>query len=262
LLVAGCGSVATDPGGGPTEPLPQISFVTTDLSTGTRVATVRIYAGVDGPSAHLVTSVESQIRVATWPDGEEVTTTQLIELVQPAILPDGSMRGAYGEIQKQLNASADASAWHAIWLAPQPAMYRLPDESAAFAFDGGARGVRFSPAHAPVVASVMSCAKDGGVVAVYARYSEPVVRAAGTPPILDYGVPPAGCAIGDESAGEMQFICPSAGSGDQPFWLEIPAGMTAQASGVPMAPGRIESTGMITAVTPDGCTVHKPLALD
>ena len=147
-------------------------------------------------------------------------------------------------------------------LAPQPATYSLPSEANAFAFDGGARGVRFSPAHAPVVASVMSCAKDGGVVAVYARYSEPVVRAAGAMPILDYGIPPAGCAVGGDSTVETQFICSNAGSGDQPLWLEIPDGVTAQASGAAMVPGRLDSTAMQTSTTNDGCTVHKPLTVD
>jgi hypothetical protein len=261
-IVAGCGNGRLDPGGGPTEPLPSISFVTTDLSTGTRVATVQVYAGLDGPSAHLVTLVASQLRVATWPDDSEVTTTQVINLVQRAILPNGAESLAYGEIQKQLNASVDASAWHAIRLAPQAATYSLPSEANAFAFDGGARGVRFSPAHAPVVASVMSCAKDAGVVAVYARYSEPVVRAAGAVPLLDYGIPPAGCTLGGDSAVETQFICSNAGSGDQPLWLEIPAGVTAQASGAAMAPGRLDSTAMQTSTTNDGCTVHKPLTVD
>jgi hypothetical protein len=258
-IVAGCGNGELDPhGGGPMEPLPQISFVTTDLSTGTRVATVQIYAGVDGPSADLLTSVASTIRVATWPGGDEVITTQFITLVQRATLPNGAVRGAYGQIEKQLNAGVDANAWHSISLAPQPGTYSLPGESAAFAFDGGARGVRFSPAHAPVVASVMSCGKDGGVVAVYARYSEPVVRTGGAP-ALDYGATPVACGVGGDSPGETQFICAATESG-QPFSLRIPDGVTAQASAAPMAAGTLDSAGMITAVTPDGCTVHKPLA--
>src|SRR6185369_15804444 len=102
------------------------------------------------------------------------------------VLPNGALRAAYAEIEKQLDANLDASVWYAISVAPDPATYTLPDASTAFAFDGGALGVRFSPAHAPVVASVMSCAKDGGVVAVYARYSEPLAWGAGTP-ALDYG---------------------------------------------------------------------------
>ena len=100
------------------------------------------------------------------------------------------------------------------------------------------------------------------MVAVYVRYSEPVVRAAGAMPILDYGVPPAGCAIGGDSTVETQFICSNAGSGDQPLWLEIPDGVTAQASGAAMVPGRLDSTAMQTSTTNDGCTVHKPLTVD
>jgi hypothetical protein len=100
------------------------------------------------------------------------------------------------------------------------------------------------------------------VVAVYARYSEPVVRAAGVLPILDYGVPPAGCAVGGDSTVETQFICSNAGSGGQPFWLEIPDGVTAQASGTAMVPRRLDSTSTQASTTNDGCTVHKPLTVD
>ena len=261
-VVAGCGNSTTDPGGGPTKPLPQIGFVTTDLSTGTRVATVQIYAGLDDVLADLVSAVASKIRVATWPDDVEVTTTEVITSVPHAILPNGAIQAASAEIEKLLDPTLDTSAWYAISVAPQPATYSLPSEANAFAFNGGARGARFSPAHAPVVASVMSCAKEGGVVAVYVRYSEPVVRAAGAMPILDYGVPPAGCAVGGDSTVETQFICSNAGSGDQPLWLEIPDGVTAQASGAAMAPGRLDSTAMQTSTTNDGCTVHKPLTVD
>jgi hypothetical protein len=42
-FVAGCAGDKTDPGGGPTKPLPQVGFITIDLSTGARAATVQIY---------------------------------------------------------------------------------------------------------------------------------------------------------------------------------------------------------------------------
>ena len=155
---AGCGNGGTDPGGGPTKPLPQVGFVTVDMSTGARAATVQIYGGLDDVPADLISAVTSKIRVATWLADGEVATTDVITIVPRAVLPDGVLRAAYAEIEKQLDANLDASVWYAISVAPQPATYSLPGDANAFAFDGGARGVRFSPAHAPVVASVISCA--------------------------------------------------------------------------------------------------------
>ena len=40
--------------------------------------------------------------------------------------------------------------------------YQVSSDLILFAFDGGALGVRISPAHPPVVSSVMSCAKERG----------------------------------------------------------------------------------------------------
>jgi len=259
-LGAGCGGQRIDPGGGsPTPAPPQISF-TADLSTGARAATVRIdnYRPV---SDELVNSVASRIRIATWPGDVAVSAIQVITNVMGGQLPNGAQQAAYAEIEMTLDSALDGGAWYAISLPPQPTDYRLPGNDRAFIFDGGMRGVRFSPAHAPVVASVMSCAKDGGVVAVYARYSEPVTRAGGAP-VLNYGsAPPVACDVGGDSPGETQFICPTAGSG-QPFTLQIPDGVSAQASGASMAAGGLGSAGMLTATTNDGCTVYTPRAVD
>lgn len=259
-VVTSCGNGVTDAGGGPTKPLPQISFVTTDLSTGARVGRVQIYGGLDDVSAGLLSAVALKIRVATWPDDGEVTTTEVITSVPYAMLPNGAIQPASAEIENELDPTLDASAWYAISVAPQPATYTLPSAANAFAFDDGARGVRFSPEHPPVVASVMSCAKDGGVVAVYARYSEPLIWAASAP-ALDYGAAPISCNVGDNAPGETQFICSGTVSG-QPFSLRIPDGVTAQASGMPMAAGTLDSTGTQTTSTNDGCTVYKRLAVD
>ena len=111
------------------------------------------------------------------------------------------------------------------------------------------------------VASVMSCAKDGGVVAVYARYSEPGGQDGGrnaeqprrraTRRLALAAIPP--------SKRNSSARTPDRA---QPLWLEIPDGVTAQASGVAMVPGRLDSTTMQTSTTSDGCTVHKPLTVD
>jgi hypothetical protein len=259
-VVASCGNGTAAIG--PTKPAPLVVFVTEDLSTGARVASVQIYGGDEDVSAELTSTVASRVRVSTWPGDVEIATTESITNISRSQLPNGAIRAAYAQIDAHFDPPSNASTWYALSLPAAPAEYTLPGEPNAFAFDGGARGVRFSPAHAPVVASVMSCTKDGGVVAVYVRYSEPVVRTAGAMPILDYGIPPAGCAIGGDSTTETQFICANAGSGGQPFWLEIPAGITAQASGAAMVPKKLDSTATQTSTTNDGCTVHKPLTAD
>jgi len=258
-LSAGCGGKQIESGGGgPTPVPPQISF-TADLSTGARAETVRIddYRPV---SDDLVNSVASRIRVATWPGDVEVSAIQVITNVMGGQLPNGAQQAAYAEIEATLDSVLDGNAWYAVSLPARPTEYRLPGDDRALAFAGGTRGVRFSPAHAPVVASVMSCTKDGGVVAVYAHYSEPLAWAVGTP-ALDYGNTPVSCTVGDNQAGQTQFICPATMSG-QPFSLQIPDGVTAQASGAPMAAGTLGSAGMLTATTNDGCTVHTPLTVD
>jgi hypothetical protein len=262
-FVAGCGTDRTDPGGGPSQTLmPQVSVLTPDLATSAHVATVQIISAYGDVSPDLLEKVAARIRVATWPGDVEVATTEIRSSTMSSVLPNGAQQIGSATIETQLDPALDASAWYAISLPAGATEYGTPVNPFAFVFDGGARGSRFSPAHAPVVASVMSCAKDGGVVAVYARYSEPVVRTAGATPLLDYGVPPAGCAVGGDSTVETQFICSNAGSGDQPLWLEIRDGVTAQASGVAMVPGRLDSTAMQTSTTNDGCTVHKPLTVD
>jgi len=259
-LSAGCGGKQVEPGGGsPTRPAPLVSFTTADLSTGARAATVRI--NDIGPiSDDLVNNVASRIRIATWPGDVEVSGIQVITNVMGGQLPNGAQQAAYAEIEETLDSALDGNAWYAISLPARPTEYTLPGDARAFALAGGMRGVRFSPAHAPVVASVMSCTKDGGVVAVYAHYSEPLAWGAGTP-ALDYGATPVSCTVGDNQAGQTQFICTATASG-QPFSLQIPDGVTAQASGAAMAAGTLASAGMLTATTNDGCTVHTPATVD
>ena len=252
-LSAGCGGKQVEPGGGsPTRLAPLISFVTADLSTGARAATVRI-DDVGPISDDLVNNVASRIKLATWPGNVEVSGIQVITNVIGG-------QAAYAEIEETLDSALDGNAWYAISLPARPTEYTLPGDARAFALAGGMRGVRFSPAHAPVVASVMSCAKDGGVVAVYARYSETLTWGAGTP-ALDYGATPVSCTVGDNQAGQTQFICPATAPG-QPFSLQIPDGVTAQASGAAMVAGTLGSAGMLTATTNDGCTVHTPATVD
>ena len=159
----------------------------------------------------------------------------------------------------QLEATVAGNDWFAVSLPERPAEYRIAGPG-LFAFDSGARGVRVALVHhPPVVASVMACAKEPGVV-VYAHFSELVSKAAGAL-TLDYGDPSAPCAAGAEGAGEDQFLCANATAG-QPFSLHIVGIVTAQTSGLPMAPATLRSSELQMSVTADGCSLYMPAIAD
>lgn len=263
-FAAGCGAGSlTDARGGPPPSMPQVQFQTLDRSTGINVATVRIYKpfSAEIPS-DVVDTVVSRIRVATWPGDIAVPTVET-RLSFPSIpLPDGGEMSGYVEIDEQLDPSLDARAWYAISLPAPTAAYTMPANPFFLDLDGGATGSRFSPAHAPVVTSITACAKDRGVVEVYAGYSEPIVKAAGVVPSVDYGAKPIVCTVGDDSATSTQFNCPNAGSETQPLSLRIPDGMAAQASGAAMASATLDSNGMQTGSTGNACSIYKPLTPD
>lgn len=248
-LVAGCGD-------GP-PPTPQVVFFTSDRTTSAQVAAIRIISADGVVPTEVIDTVAANIRVATWPGDVEVPTIQTI-LTGIAAAPENMVvPGGIVMIDRQLDPSLDPSAWYAISLPPSAA-YSLPT---LFAFDGGVRGSRFSPAHAPVVAWFMSCPRNGGGVTVEAWYSERVVHAAGVMPALDYGAPPVSCALGFDGITATQFICPGTGDGE-PFSLRIPDGVMAQDSKRAMAPGSIDSTGMQTTPANGGCTLHLPVTAD
>src|SRR5262249_9910011 len=148
---------------------------------------------------------------------------------------------AYTNVVEQLDAGLDGNGWYAVSLPASPSQYEISYDWWLFAFDGGNFGVRVSPTHPPVVASVVSCRKDTGLVGVRVMYSE-AVGITGALPSLDYGPTPAACSVSYEYPTETQFIC--GGEVAQPFSLHLPDGVTAQASGRPMAPGTLDSTDM------------------
>ena len=164
------------------------------------------------------------------------------------------------EIDEELDAGLSGSDWYAVSLTVDASQYVI-NEAPAFAFQNGMRGIRLSPTHPPVVASVMSCLKDMGTIAVYVRYSEPVIKAAGAP-ALDFTRYPVSCSVGADSPSETQFICVTGAGADQPFMVHVPDGVTAQASGAPMAPATLDSTDMSEYSMPDGCKIYKPLTVD
>jgi len=248
-LVAGCG-------GGGSSPTPQAVFFTSDRTTSAQVAAIRLISADGEVSSDVIDTVSSNIRAATWPDDVEVPTRQTILTGLAAALPNTVVPGGIVMIDRQLDPGLDPSAWYAISLPPSAA-YTVPTY---FAFDGGVRGSRFSPAHAPVVASFMSCPREGGGVTVDAWYSERVVHPTGAIPARDYGAAPMSFFFNDAATTETHFICP--GTDGEPFSFRIPDGVVAQDSKTAMAPGSIDSAGMQTTPGNGGCTIHMPVTAD
>jgi hypothetical protein len=263
-FIAGCRSGQLGDGGGGPPRLPQVNFQTLDRSTGVGFGAVRIYTFEDEVPQDVVDMVASRIRVATWPGDVEVPTTQTLLKYPTVDIPNGQLAG-YVEIDEQLDPSLDPSAWYVLSMPAPAESYSMPATVGVLALSGGATGVRFSPAHAPVVRGVSACANEQGqkpgTVTVYAGYSEPVVRA-GALPALTYGSKPITCTLGDDSSDETQFICANAGTEGQAFLLRLPDGVTAQASGRPMLPTTLEPTGMQVATTGNDCTIYTPLTPD
>lgn len=254
-LAAGCFKDGPTSLPAPTPGPPTISFQTADQSTG--VSAVSIWVSDSGSDVplELLRGIAMRVRVSTWPGGADVPSTATITTTAGEQLPNGAERLAYGQIEQQVDGAVEGNGWYAVSLPERAGDYRL-NEAVLFSFGGGAFGVRISPAHPPVVASVMSCAKEGGVVAVYAQFSEPVNNAPGAL-ALDYGATPMTCAVGAESTGEDQFVCANATAG-QPFSLHIVGAVTAQSSSLAMAPGTLRSADMQVSTTNDGCWLYKP----
>jgi hypothetical protein len=243
----------------PTKGPPTVSFMTADQSTGVGAVSIWITDGGYDVPLDLANSIARNVNVATWPGDVGVPSSQMVATFPRLQYPNGAERLAYAQIDIQLDATIAGNAWFAVSLPERPGEYQLQGADSLFAFDGGARGVRVSPVHPPVVASVMACAKEPGVV-VYAQFSELVTKAAGAL-TLDYGNPAAPCSAGGEGTGEDQFLCANATEG-QPFSLHIVGLVTAQASGLPMAPGTLRSSDMQMSVTADGCSLYKPAIAD
>lgn len=260
-FTAGCSEDWQTTGPPPTPPPPFVNFTTPDLSTGVRIVSIRIANHNSDVPLDLLNAVAAQIRVSTWPGDVQVDASQTVATFRAEQLANGAERAAYGQIDEMLDATVDGSGWYGVSLPQrQTADYQVSSDLTLSTFAGGALGVRISPAHPPVVSSVMSCPKNGGTVAVYAAYSEPLTK----PPealALDYGATAAPCTVGDDQPSVTQFICANA-TGAAPFALRIADTITAAASGSPMAAGTLRSADMQSSVLGDGCSYYKPAITD
>ena len=240
---------------------PLMLFMTSDLSTGVRVATIRIGNYDSDVPLDLVNALAVPVRVSTWPGDVPVPATQTVSTFPEEQLPNGGRRAAYGQIDLTLVETLDGNGWYQVSLPRQGTDdYQVSGGVFLSGFVGGPFGVRISPAHPPVVSKVMSCANDGGTVTVSAGFSEPLTKPSGDL-ALDYGVPAAPCAVGDDQPTFIEFTCANA-TGAAPFSLHIAGTATAAASGSPMEAGTLRSADMHVWVLGNGCSYYMPPATD
>ena len=258
-FTAGC---EDDPGprGAPTPPRPSVGFATADLSTSVRVASIRISNNGSDVPIDIVNTVAAQVRVSTWPGDVEVAASQTVATYPAEQLPNGGVRAGYGKIDLTLDPTLDGNGWYRFSLPERRTDdYQVSNDSVSFTFAGGALGVRISPAHPPVVSSVTACAPNVGPVVVDAAFSEPVTKPPGAL-TLDYGAARP-CALGDDQPSVTQFVCANAQAASD-FSLHIADGITAAASGSPMAAGTLSSEDMQWSVLDGDCTYYKPTQTD
>jgi hypothetical protein len=256
-FAAGCRE--DDPPGGsePRLPLPFVGFVTSDLSTSVHLASLRISNNGRDVPLDLVNTVVAQLRVSTWPGDVPVAASATVATFPGEQLANGGLRAGYGQIDLTLDAALDGSGWYGVSLPERRTNdYQVSNDLILFTFAGGALGVRISPAHPPVVSSAKSCAPNVGPRSVYVAFSEPVTKPSGAL-TLDYGL--AHCAVGDDQPSVTQFSCTNAAL---PFLLHIADGVTAAASGSPMAAGTLSSEDMQWGGQVGDCTHYKRVIVD
>ena len=255
LVLAGCGGGQPPPDD--LRPRYAVGFFTADLSTGSPAASIRItYANADIP-IDVVDMFAAKVRISAWPEGNMVGVTLATSTVPGGQLPNGSQMIAYGRIDVQLDPALPRDSWYGISIRDLPLDASWLDDGGLFAFADMSRGIRISPAHAPIVASVLWCAKGGTEAAVYVQFSEPVTGSAGAVG-LGVGDANVACSPGAESATETQFICEGA-TGAPPFSVQIADTIVAQSSGTAMAATTVPSAEMQMFVRLDGCAVYKPV---
>jgi hypothetical protein len=248
--------------GGVDPPLVEtISFSTSDLATAVTGATIRIQGTSDEISQESVDRIAARVVARSWPALVPVASTRATRSLTGGGQTDngGQRPPGYGEIRVEVDSTLLESAWLAVSLSDVPLGYTWQDEGNLFLFSDGMRGVRISPDHAPVVASVLACEKDPALVIVYVSFSEPVLAAAGLV-TLSYGASGVSCAAGPETKGDVRFMCPGPLGGE--FTVSVTGSIVSESSGLSMTTGLLASRGMQVESRHDGCRVYKPLMVD
>jgi len=261
LIIAGLGhGCGSQPPGDDLRPQYAVGFVTADLSTGSPWASLRITYGAGDVPMDVVDMFAAKVRMTAWPQGNNVDAAFSNSTSAGGQLTGGGQIQAYGLIDVRPDDSLPRAAWYAISIADLPTGSYVLDNGDLVVFADGSRGIRISPAHGPVVASVLWCDKGGSETAVYVRFSESVTGSGGAV-ALDVAGTGVTCALGAEAITETQFICTGAAITPQ-FSVQIGDSITAQFSGTPMAATTLPSSAMQMAARPDGCVVFKPLSTD
>ena len=239
-----------------------ISFADGELTTGVPVISVVLRLGTEDVTLQPTDQIALELRTTTWPELSPVSTAQRTSII-PGIgqTPSGAQgEGDRGQIDVELAAAEDPTRWYAVAIPSVPRGFRWQNESALFSFTDGSKGVRFSPEHAPVVASLMACVKTNDTTRVELRFSEPVTKSPDAVG-LQYGDPSESCTIAEDTPQAVWFDC--AGSNANALLTASATGsITSEASGRPLTTASIRSDAMQKSTAPDGCVVHRTIVVD
>jgi hypothetical protein len=249
LVTFGCSHPVKEVGPSPGN---SISFSIADLSTGVWGATLTVYAEGRTVTLDVLKEVADQVRVFSWPSNASVVPTVTMGL---GTSPDAGFPAIAGSgwIDVELDPANDAASWFGLTLAKLPEGHRFQAETALFAFAAGVRGVRFSPKHAPLIASLLACTKAGGALVVYVSFSELVSQSANAVSV-SHGVPPVPC---DRGGDATQFLCGVAPLGDS-LSVEVSGLVTSVATGTAAPLGTLTGADLQSTPSEALCLRYEP----
>jgi hypothetical protein len=254
-FILGCESKDAVPSPGK---IHSVGFLTGELATGVGKASVAIRGPSDLTQA--IQTISGAVRVFAWPELVPVGAAKTTGIVMDGQTENGALILGYGWIDLQLDAGVNEALWYGVGMMNMPEGFRWLDESALFTFGDGTKGIRFSPAHPPVVTSLVACPKSGTSLSVQLTFSEPVLKAADAVS-LNYGQPAAACSMLQDTPTVIDFSCPGADA--RALLVATTSGsITAMASGRSMLTGTVRSDAMQPAEAIGGCVNHKPLLVD
>jgi hypothetical protein len=247
--LGGCGDGASGPLAGYA-----VSLEVPDLSTGTTMVSVVVDGEGQDVSNASVSAIADTATTTIWPDGTAVPVDFSNELISRS---ENNEPRVAGRATWRLTSAADPQPWYSISFPPLPAGYRWRDESELFRLNSGRRGIRISPAHAPVLSGVMVCGKNSDLAALYVRFSEPITATSGA---VIATLADTACVLTGQISSEMQFGCPG-GDTAAAATIDIVGAIAGSLAGQMVPMGRMQTADMQAVTRLDGCRSYRAIAV-